>query len=55
MFQEILVAVNVIEILERKKMYIMQSDSLRDFAYLGDRVSTGGGCEAAMTARTRCG
>ena len=25
------------------------------FTYLGDRVSTGGGCEAAGTARTRCG
>ena len=23
--------------------------------YLGDRVSAGGGCEAAVTARTRCG
>ena len=23
--------------------------------YLGDRVCAGGGCEAAVTARTRCG
>ena len=23
--------------------------------YLGDMVSAGGGCEAAVTARTRCG
>ena len=25
------------------------------FKYLGDRVSAGGGCEAAVTARTACG
>ena len=25
------------------------------FTYLGDRVSVGGGCEAALTARKRCG
>ena len=25
------------------------------FTYLDDRVSAGGGCEAAVTARTRCG
>ena len=28
---------------------------LREFTYVGDRVSVGGGCEAAVTARTRCG
>ena len=27
----------------------------REFAYLGDRASAGGGCEAAVTAITRCG
>ena len=27
----------------------------REFTYLGDRVSAGGGREAAVTARTRCG
>ena len=26
-----------------------------EFTYLGDRVSAGEGCEAAVTARTRCG
>ena len=25
-----------------------------EFTYLGDRVSVGGGCEVADTARTRC-
>ena len=29
--------------------------TVREFTYLGDRVSVGGGCEAAATARTRCG
>ena len=29
--------------------------TVRDFTYLGDTVSAGGGCEAAVTARTRCG
>ena len=28
---------------------------LSEFTYLGDRVRAGGGCEAAVTARTRCG
>ena len=27
----------------------------REFTYHGERVSAGGGCEAAVTARTRCG
>ena len=26
-----------------------------EFTYHGDWVSAGGGCEAAVTARTRCG
>ena len=30
-------------------------DTVREFTYLGDRVSAGGGCEAAVTARTKCG
>ena len=30
-------------------------ETVRDFTYRGDRVSAGGGCEAAVTARTRCG
>ena len=30
-------------------------ETVSEFAYLGDRVSAGGGCEAAVTARTRCG
>ena len=30
-------------------------ESVREFTCLGDRLSAGGGCEAAVTARTRCG
>ena len=30
-------------------------ETVWEFTYLGDRVSAGGGCEAAITARTRCG
>ena len=30
-------------------------ETVRQFAYLGHRVSVGEGCETAMTARTRCG
>ena len=29
--------------------------TVRKFTYLGDRVSAGGGCETAVTARIRCG
>ena len=29
--------------------------TVQEFTYLGDRVSAGGGCEAAVIARTRCG
>ena len=28
--------------------------TVREFTYLGERVSAGGGCEADVTARTRC-
>ena len=30
-------------------------ETVIEFIYLGDRVSAGGGCEAAVTARRRCG
>ena len=38
----------------RMKLYF-EIYTLRVFACLGDRVSTDGRCEAAMTARTRFG
>ena len=30
-------------------------ETVREFAYLGDRMSPVGGCESAVTARARCG
>ena len=30
-------------------------EAVSEFTYVGDRVIAGGGCEAAVTARTRCG
>ena len=30
-------------------------EAVREFTYIGDFVSAVGGCEAAVTARTRCG
>ena len=30
-------------------------ETVREFTYLGDRVSSGGGCEATVTAKTRYG
>ena len=30
-------------------------ETVREFTCLGDKVSASGGCEAAVTARTRCG
>ena len=29
-------------------------ETVREFTYIGDRVSARRGCEAAVTARTRC-
>ena len=30
-------------------------ETVRDFTYLGEMVSAGGGCETAVTARKGCG
>ena len=30
-------------------------ETVREFCYLGDRLNASGGCEAAVTARTRVG
>ena len=32
-----------------------EEETVRGFCYLGDRVNASGGCEAAVTARTRIG
>ena len=39
----------------QEEMLCDEVDTVRQFTYLGDRVSAGGGCEAAVTGRTRCG
>ena len=37
-----------------KKFACDEVGTVKELTYLGDRVSAGGGCEAAVTARTRC-
>ena len=56
--QGILHAGNVKGILVRqwsRKKRCDKVEAMRKFTYLGDRVSVVGGCEAAVTGRTRCG
>ena len=44
---------NIGEAVEQEVRLCDEVETVREFTYLGDRVS--GGCEAAVTARTRCG
>ena len=46
---------NVGEAVEQEEQLCEGVETVREFTYLGDRVSDGRGCEAAVTARTRCG
>ena len=46
---------NIGEALEQEEKLCDEEEIVREFTYLGDRVSAGGVCEAAVTARTRCG
>ena len=41
--------------MEHEVKLCVEVETVSEFTYLGDRVSAGGGCEAAKTARTRCG
>ena len=41
--------------MEQEDKLCDEVETVRQFTYLGDRASTGGGWESAMTARTRCG
>ena len=41
--------------MEQEQTLCDEVETARESTYLGDRVSAGGGCEAAVTARTRCG
>ena len=38
--------------MEQKEKLCDEVKTVRKFKYLGDKVSTSGGCEAAVTART---
>ena len=40
--------------MEQEEMLHDEVETVMEFTHLGDRVSAGGGCEAAVTARTRC-
>ena len=46
---------NIGEAVEQKKKLCDEVEKAWEFTYLGDIVRAGGGCEAAVTARTRCG
>ena len=46
---------NIEEALEQEEKLCNEVETIIEFTYLGDRVSTGEGCEAAVTARTLCG
>ena len=41
--------------MEQEEKLCDEVETVREFTYLGDRVSAGGGCEAAVSARIRCG
>ena len=45
---------NIGEAVEQEVKICDEVETVSEFTYLGDRVSVGGGCEAAVTARTRC-
>ena len=46
---------NIREAVEQEEILIDEMHTVGGLTYLGDRVSAGGGCESAETARTRCG
>ena len=41
--------------MEQEERLCDEVETVREFTYLGDRGSAGGGCEAGVPARTRCG
>ena len=44
----------ILEAVEQEEKLCDEVESVREFTYLGDRVSAVRGCETAVTARTRC-
>ena len=45
---------NIGEAVEQEVKLCDEMETVREFIYLGNRVSAGGGCKAAVTARIRC-
>ena len=45
---------NIGEAVEQEIVLCDEVEAVDEFTYLGDRVCVDGGCEAAVTARTRC-
>ena len=41
--------------MEQEETSCQEVETVREFTYHGVRVSADGGCEAAVTVRTRCG
>ena len=41
--------------MEQEEKLCDEVETARKFTYFGDRVNASGGCEAAVTARTRVG
>ena len=39
----------------KNRLFVILVETVREFTYIGVKVSAGGGCEAVVTARTRCG
>ena len=46
---------NIGEAVEQEEKWCDEVETAKEHTYLGDRVSAGGGCEAAVTVRTGCG
>ena len=44
---------NIGKAVEQEEKECDDVETVREFTYLGDRMSAGGGCEAAVTARIR--
>ena len=45
----------MLEAVEQEKTLCDEVEKVKEFTYLGDRMRAVGGCEATVTARTRCG
>ena len=46
---------NIGKAVEQEETLCDEVEIVSEFAYLVDRMSAGGGCEVAVTVRTRCG